>query len=285
MSISSRNSEVNRCQKELADLEKKLAEESKKESSKTKELSQIERSITKSTSISTLHSKQDQMNRIMTEVSNIQIKKADIRKKIADQTEKLGKAKEALNKEEDEERKKQINAEKRRESEHLNYQRSVTSELRSQYGLKAAMVNHVNQTNVDVAYDAFISHASEDKDLFVKPLVQALIKKGYKIWYDEFTLKVGDSLRRCIDSGLKNSKYGIVILSNAFFEKNWTQYELDGLVNREMNGHKVILPIWHMVTKNQVQKYSPTLADKVAINSSISTIDEIVNQLSEVLDN
>lgn len=98
------------------------------------------------------------------------------------------------------------------------------------------------------------------------------------------TLKVGDSLRRSIDNGLKNSRYGVVVLSNAFFSKNWTQYELDGHVTREMNGHKVILPIWHLVTKNQVQNYSPTLADKKAINSSLSTIDEIISQLAEVLD-
>jgi len=135
-----------------------------------------------------------------------------------------------------------------------------------------------------VNYDAFISHASEDKDTFVKPLVEALQSNGYKVWHDEFTLKVGDSLRRSIDNGLINSRYGIVVLSSAFFAKNWTQYELDGLVTREMEGHKVILPIWHLVTKDQVQNYSPTLADKKAINSSLSTISEIITQLAEVLD-
>lgn len=136
----------------------------------------------------------------------------------------------------------------------------------------------------NVEYDVFISHASEDKEEFVGPLAKALQKAGYKVWFDEFTLKVGDSLRRSIDNGLKNSRFGIVILSNAFFAKNWTQYELNGLVTREMEGHKVILPIWHMVSKDQVLSYSPSLADKKAINSSLSTIDEIVTQLAEVLD-
>ena len=136
----------------------------------------------------------------------------------------------------------------------------------------------------NVEYDVFISHASEDKEEFVKPLVEALQASGYRVWYDEFTLKIGDSLRRSIDNGLKNSRYGIVIFSSAFFAKNWTQYEVDGLVTREMEGRKVILPIWHMVSKDQVQNFSPPLADKKAINSSLSTIDEIVAQLAEVLD-
>ena len=82
---------------------------------------------------------------------------------------------------------------------------------------------------------------------------------------------------------MSQSKYGIVILSDAFFKKNWPQYELDGLIAREMAGEKVVLPIWHKVSKDEVISYSPTLADKVAINSSLSSIGEIVNQLSEVL--
>lgn len=281
MSISSRQNEVARHQKLLADLQKKLADESKKEVSKTDEINRIERSITKSTSISTLRSKQQQITRAMSAIADIQKKKADISKKIADANAKLHKAQEDLRKEEEKERKKIQDAEKKREREQLSHQRSITQELRSQYSLKS---NDAPDKPRIVKYDVFVSHASEDKEEFVKPLVEALQGAGYKVWYDEFTLKVGDSLRRSIDNGLKNSRYGIVVFSNAFFAKNWTQYELDGLVTREMEGHKVILPIWHMVSKNQVQNYSPTLADKKAINSSLSTIEEIVVQLAEVLD-
>ncbi len=136
-----------------------------------------------------------------------------------------------------------------------------------------------------VDYDVFVSHASEDKDEFVRPLAQELEQRGFKVWYDEFTLRVGDSLRRSIDKGLANSRYGVVVLSSSFFSKNWTQYELDGLTAREMTGteSKVILPIWHKVSKNEVMAYSPTMADKVALNSSLNSISEIAAQLSEVL--
>lgn len=282
MSISTRHNEVVRHQKGLADLQKKFADESKKEAAKAKDLDRIERSITKSTPASSLRSKQQQIIRIMDEISKIQNKKAELSKKIAEQNDKLHKAQVALGKEEEKERKKLHDAEKKREREQLNHQRAITQELRSQYSLRNQPSNP--QITREVNYDVFISHASEDKDTFVKPLVEALQSNGYKVWYDEFTLKVGDSLRRSIDNGLINSRYGIVVLSSAFFAKNWTQYELDGLVTREMEGHKVILPIWHLVTKDQVQNYSPTLADKKAINSSLSTISEIVTQLAEVLD-
>jgi hypothetical protein len=134
-----------------------------------------------------------------------------------------------------------------------------------------------------VGYDAFISHASEDKGDFVRPLAQALDEIGFDIWYDEFELKVGDSLRQSIDQGLVNSSYGIVILSKAFFEKNWPQYELNGLTAREIEGKKVILPIWYNIDKEDVLKYSPTLADKVALSNQKMTIDEIAEALADVL--
>jgi len=67
---------------------------------------------------------------------------------------------------------------------------------------------------------------------------------------------------------LAKSKYGIVIISPWFVKKNWPEYELNGMVAKEMNGHKVILPVWHKITKDEVLKFTPTLADKMALNTS-----------------
>lgn len=135
----------------------------------------------------------------------------------------------------------------------------------------------------DIGYDAFISHPSEDKEDFVRPLAHALTEMRFNIWFDEFELKVGDSLRQSIDRGLVNSSYGIVVLSKAFFEKNWPQYELNGLTAREIEGKKVILPIWYHIDKKDVLKYSPSLADKVALSTQKMTIDEIAEALADVL--
>ena len=107
-------------------------------------------------------------------------------------------------------------------------------------------------------YDLFICHASEDKNSFVRPLADALRTENVEAWYDEFSLKLGDSIRRSLDKGLKQSRFGVVVLSKAFFKKEWPQYELDGLAEREMRGRdKVILPIWHGVTHDDILAYSP----------------------------
>lgn len=123
-------------------------------------------------------------------------------------------------------------------------------------------------------FDVFISHASEDKDDFVRPLAAALTSLGLKVWFDEWTLTLGDSLWKKIDEGLLASDFGILVLSKDFFAKPWPQAELGGLFAREMDGRKVILPVWHNVTHGQVVQYSPMLADRLGAptNEGVSVV-------------
>lgn len=137
--------------------------------------------------------------------------------------------------------------------------------------------------SVKKTFDVFISHATEDKDSIVRPLAHELQNSGLRVWYDEFELKLGDSLRRKIDAGLANSKFGIVVLSHQFFKKNWSQYELDGLVTREMTGEQIILPIWHNISKQEVISYSPSLADKLARSTATHTVEEIAIEIIELI--
>ena len=140
-----------------------------------------------------------------------------------------------------------------------------------------------NEDGVTIEYDVFISHASEDKDTVVRPLANALLQRGLKVWYDEFELKIGDSLRRKIDKGLANSRFGIVVLSRSFIRKGWTNYELDGIISKAVSGEQVMLPIWHEITKKEIVDYSPSLADKVARNTSSYTIEEIADEITGMI--
>jgi hypothetical protein len=137
--------------------------------------------------------------------------------------------------------------------------------------------------NIEKEYDVFISHASEDKDDVVRPLAHALRLEGLRVWYDEFELKIGDSLRRKIDKGLANSKFGIVVLSKDFIRKGWTNYELDGIITKSVSGEQIVLPIWHNISKKEVIDFSPSLADKLARNTSSYTVEEIATEIAEVI--
>lgn len=120
-----------------------------------------------------------------------------------------------------------------------------------------------------MAYDLFVCHASEDKDDVARPLTDVLTRRGRTVWLDELELTIGDSLRQRIDEGLRESKFGIVILSPSFFAKRWPQWELDGLAQREMlSGRKIVLPVWHRVTAEEVAAYSPPLAGRLAARTA-----------------
>ena len=134
----------------------------------------------------------------------------------------------------------------------------------------------------DKEYDVFISHASEDKD-FVAPLASALIAAGLRVWYDSFELKIGDSLSGSINRGLSQSRFGVVVFSQAFFRKRWTQHEMSGLVTLQMSGRSVILPIWHRITKDEIMEHAPPLADIVAMNSSTQGVEDIVKEIVKLV--
>lgn len=118
-------------------------------------------------------------------------------------------------------------------------------------------------------WDIFISHASEDKESLVRPLAEKLVQYGVDVWYDEFSLELGDSLTASIDKGLLGSEFGLIVISPWFFQKSWTDYELRSLLTKELNGGKTILPIWHNVDKQLVASKSLFLADKKALSSHI----------------
>lgn len=90
-------------------------------------------------------------------------------------------------------------------------------------------------------------------------------------------------MRRKIDKGLANSRFGIVVLTKDFFRKGWTNYELDGIVSKAVSGDQIILPIWHNITKKELLEFSPSLADKVARSTTTHTVEEIANEIAELI--
>lgn len=132
-------------------------------------------------------------------------------------------------------------------------------------------------------WDIFISHASEDKNDIVRELANILTTLKLKVWYDEFSLNIGDSLTSSIDKGLNQSKYGLVVISKDFLNKKWTDYEYKSLITKEVNGVKCILPIWHNITREEVQNFSLYLADKIALDTASNNLKQIALKICQVV--
>ena len=188
--------------------------------------------------------------------------------------------------------KEELNARKKADKERRSFRIITKTNRKSKKELTQQKLDIERQipTNLysqesNEEYDVFVSHASEDKEGFVDEFIHILQDKyGISVWYDSINIGWGESLRAKIDEGLKRSKFGIVVLSKYYIDKGWTQYELDGLFQREMTGGKIILPIWHKITKDEVMKFSPTLAGRKALNTAMFTTDEIAQELKKILD-
>ena len=295
MSIQTITTNIQRYSKAIADITKNESEQMKKKSTAQKKLIDHSKRMNgrnlSSSTIKSILSQMERENKIIadcdTKLASLANDKSRNKKYLIKEEEKLRKEQEHQNKEQERKRKQQEQKDKAKDLQNLRKFKALeksVSELRNIVPEEYFETPEELENN-DREYDFFISHASEDKEDFVRPLAVSLVEAGCKVWYDETVLKPGDSLRRCIDKGLVDSRFGLVVISPSFIKKRWTDYELNGMVAKEMNGHKVIIPIWYNVTIDDVLHFSPTLADKLAIDASRMTLEEVVEQAMSVLQN
>ena len=69
-------------------------------------------------------------------------------------------------------------------------------------------------------FDVFVSYAGEDRETVARPLVEALRANGLSVWFDDHSVGAGDDLKHAITAGIRNARYGVVIFSRYYFEKD-----------------------------------------------------------------
>lgn len=142
----------------------------------------------------------------------------------------------------------------------------------------------INVKNVYAEYDVFISHANKDKENLVEELYQSLKKLGIDIFYDKESLEWGDNWKERILNGTKKAEFAIIIISENFFDGEWTERELSEFLNRQnTNRQKLILPIIHNITIEELRKKYPNVADIQAIDSKKYTCDDIALMFAKQL--
>lgn len=113
----------------------------------------------------------------------------------------------------------------------------------------------------------FISHASEDKQPFVRDLAEALRSENVDVWYDEYEIKLGMSIRESVDLGLSSCDAGLIVLSPNYFKKKWTIWELNGFIQRMLSGSAKLIPICYNITHEELLRISPSLSDILSLSS------------------
>ena len=279
MSIESYRRTIASLDREIAALERDKSVADKNAAAQQKKAHSV--SISKNASASTIRSKHRQIEGYNKAAIKFSEKSATLSAKIAEKRKKRNEVAARLQKEEIKDQKKQYQA---ADAMRQSYEHRI-SELEQQ--LLSSIKENINlsEENSMEEYDVFVSHAWEDKEDFVDDLVDALRKLNVKVWYDTSEIKWGDSMRQRIDDGLRKSHFGIVVLSPNYIAegKYWTVAELDGLFQLEGSSGITLLPIWHRLTKKDVISYSPLIANKRALLSSLMTPEEIATELQKLL--
>jgi hypothetical protein len=241
----------------------------------------------RSKNASTIKAKLAEAERATKAANDSEKKRADLEKKLADVEKKIAKAEEMYQKEQLAAQKKAVQDLRRR-----------TDRAASQFGppdlagLRRSMAASPRQPDTSGSEsphrppvaDVFLSHSFEDKDDIARPLKEALETRGVTVWFDEIRIKVGQSIRQEIEAGIRDCRFGVVIISPSFFKKKWTQAELDALFSKKMDsGQDIVLPVWHHISKDEVSRQSPLLAGILALNSATMTIEEMADALTEAI--
>lgn len=282
MSLASDRNAFNRLNSDLAHLRKQEAEQVRKEADANKRANSAMNRASKTSSASTAASYIREAEREIKKAESAQSQRAAITKRIADKSIAIARVQISIGRTEQAESKERIANDTKRQRNYDKRIRDLENQLVEQANSITLPVLEADE--IGQIHDFFISHASEDKQDFVDGLVARARAAGLDVWYDRFELAWGDNLRQKIDSGLVSAYFGVVVLSADFFKKPWPQYELDGLVQKDMLGTGRLLPIWHKVTVDEVARHAPSLAGRLALNTAINTTDEIVAELLKMRD-
>ena len=133
-------------------------------------------------------------------------------------------------------------------------------------------------------YDVFISHANKDKLSYVNDLNKVVKKLGINIFYDTDVLSWGDNFKQVILDGTAESEFAIIVISKNFFDREWTERELDEfLAQQNASGQKTVLPLLYGITFDELKEKYPTLGDIQAITTKDYTKPEVAILLAKEL--
>lgn len=276
------NSQVKRYQDEISRLRSQLANESAKIGPARVKAAKARSDASKTSNAGTARMKQSEAEREEKKATTAESARAAIEKKIASAESNLFTAQ------------RKYTSEVEREQKAAVGRLSASLEQRERQFRPATFIapapvtqdETVVVTEASSTHDVFISHASEDKEDFVRPLQALLKQRGVSTWLDELDIAWGHSIRQSIDAGIAGCRFGLVIISPHFMTKKWTKAELDGLYGRQIGETDVggfILPVWHKVTADNVQQALPTIAGLKALSTTLFTASQIADEVAKLV--
>lgn len=125
---------------------------------------------------------------------------------------------------------------------------------------------------------AFLCHATEDKPL-ARKIALTLQENGIHTFFDEWEIRLGDSLRRKIDEGLELCTHFIPLLTPNSIDKPWVKEELDAAFIQKVEGKCKFFPLLNEI---QVQQLPPLLRSILCLD--LKNDPELQKLISDILE-
>ncbi len=130
-------------------------------------------------------------------------------------------------------------------------------------------------------YDVFISYVVEDREV-VEKIVEGLVSNGVKVWYAKEELEAGEEIRPLINKGLKNSRYGVAVIT-PLYRSAWAFGEF--FVLKEKG--KKLIPVIHNFTWEEVIHEHPEIVHWYCLKTEEGiekTVVEVARQIEKKSD-
>jgi TIR domain len=114
-------------------------------------------------------------------------------------------------------------------------------ELEKRLGLAANDVTPIGAPHVTTP-KLYFAHAFENRDI-AKPLADRMMRDGIDVWFDEWEIRTGDSLRRKMENGLSGCTHFLVLLTPEAIGKPWVETEIDAGFVRNVEGESRFMGI------------------------------------------
>jgi hypothetical protein len=124
----------------------------------------------------------------------------------------------------------------------------------------------------------YFAHASEDK-VTARPIVQHLISNGIDVWFDEWEIGAGDSLRRKMDEGLSNCSHFLVLLTEAALKKPWVNEEIDAGFIQKVEGKSKFIPLRMGLSLMALPPLLKTMLSPEIAPDNEPALQQLVNQI------
>lgn len=150
-------------------------------------------------------------------------------------------------------------------------------ELEKRLGLETNEISSIGASEVSTP-KLYFAHASENKDI-AKPLAERMLADGIDVWFDEWEIGTGDSLRRKMESGLSNCTHFLALLTPESIGRPWVEMEIDAGFVRNVGGESRFMGIRSGVEIGQLSPFLKTLrCPAINLNSEV----DIANLIAEI---